>query len=173
MEDVWKNQDSYKSWSPGQTEQSRKKNFGKRGDQEPNRHSCSRRTTITATLPQSGIYGRVTSGKPLLSERHMKACLEFAKKHLKDSQTVRYKIFWSDETKIEQFGFNSKRHDWKKSGTSHHLPNTTPTVKHSGGSIMLREWISAAGTGGLDRENWTEQSIEMSLMKTCSRALRT
>ena len=36
---------------------------------------------------------------------------EFAKTHLKDSQTVRNKIYWSDETKIEMFGLNSKRHE--------------------------------------------------------------
>ena len=33
----------------------------------------SRRTTITATLHRSGLYGRVARRKPLLSERHMKA----------------------------------------------------------------------------------------------------
>ncbi|CAJ0929287.1 unnamed protein product [Ranitomeya imitator] len=39
----------------------------------------------------------------------MKACIEFAKKHLKDSQTMRSKILWSDEKKIDLFGDNSKR----------------------------------------------------------------
>ena len=75
----------------------------------------------------------------------MKARLEFAKKHLKDSQTVRNKILWSDETKIELFGLNSKRHVWRKPGTAHHLPNTIPTVKHGGGSIMLWGCFSVAG----------------------------
>ena len=45
----------------------------------------SRRTTISAALYQSGLYGTVARGKPLLSKRHMTACLEFAKRHLKDS----------------------------------------------------------------------------------------
>ena len=40
----------------------------------------------------------------------MKAQFEFEKKHLMDSQTVRSKIICSDETKIEVFGLNSKRH---------------------------------------------------------------
>ena len=39
-----------------------------------------RRITITATPHQPGLYGRVARRKPLLSERHLKACLEFAKK---------------------------------------------------------------------------------------------
>ena len=32
---------------------------------------------------QSGLYGGVTRRKPLLSKRHMTACLEFSKRHLK------------------------------------------------------------------------------------------
>ena len=51
----------------------------------------------------------------------MKARLEFAKKHLKDVQTVRNNI----------------------------IPNNLTTVKHSGGSIMLWGCFSAAGTGRL------------------------
>jgi hypothetical protein len=43
----------------------------------------SRRTTISAWLHQSGLYGRVARRNPLLSKRHMTACLEFAKRHLK------------------------------------------------------------------------------------------
>ncbi|KAK3574571.1 hypothetical protein QTP86_010183 [Hemibagrus guttatus] len=61
----------------------------------------SRRTTISAGLHQSGLYGRVTRQKPLLSKRHMTVHLEFAKRHLKDSQTIRNKILWSDATKID------------------------------------------------------------------------
>uniref|UniRef100_A0A3Q3SGG7 Tc1-like transposase DDE domain-containing protein n=1 Tax=Mastacembelus armatus TaxID=205130 RepID=A0A3Q3SGG7_9TELE len=109
----------------------------------------STKSTITAALHQSGHYGRVARRKPLLSARHMKACIEFAKKHMKDSQTMRNKILWSDETKIELFGVNSKRYVWRKPGTAHHLSNTIPTVKHGGGSIMLWGCFSAAGTGRL------------------------
>jgi hypothetical protein len=69
----------------------------------------SRWTTISAALHQSGRYSRETRWKPLLSKRHLTAHLEFAKRHLKDSQTMRKKIIWSDETKIELFGLNAKR----------------------------------------------------------------
>ena len=43
----------------------------------------SRRTTISAALHQSGLYGRVARQKPLLSKRQMTALLEFAKRHIK------------------------------------------------------------------------------------------
>ena len=42
-----------------------------------------RRTTISAALHLSGLYGRVARRKPLLSKIHIIACLEFAKSHLK------------------------------------------------------------------------------------------
>ncbi len=87
--------------------------------------------------PPVGALWQSGRRKPLLSARHMKARMEFAKKHLKDSKMVTNKIIWSDETKIELFGLNSKRYVWRKPGTAHHLFNTVPTVKHGGGSIML------------------------------------
>ena len=108
------------------------------------RSETSRRTTISAAHHQSGLYGRVARRKPLLSNRHMTALLEFAKMHLKDSQTLRNKILWSDETKIELFGLNAKRQVWRK-------PGTIPTVKNCGGSIMLWGCFSVAGTGRLVR----------------------
>ncbi|KAG2462424.1 TCB1 transposase, partial [Polypterus senegalus] len=110
--------------------------------------SC-KKSTITAALHQSGLYGRVACWKPLLRARHMTASMEFAKRHLKDSEIVRNKILWSDETKMKLFGLNSKRYVWRQPGTAHHLSSAVPTVKHSGGSIMLWGCFSAAGTGRL------------------------
>ena len=52
----------------------------------------SRRKTISVALHQSGLYGRVARLKPLLSKRYMTAHLEFAKRLLKDCQTMRTKF---------------------------------------------------------------------------------
>ena len=57
---------------------------------------------------------------------------------------MRNKIVWSDETKIELFGLNAKRHVWRKPGTIH-------MVKHGGDSIMLWGCYSAAGAWRLER----------------------
>ena len=57
---------------------------------------------------------------------------------------MRNKILWPDETKIELFGLNAKRHVWRK-------PGTVPTVKHGGDSIMLWGCFSVARTGRLVR----------------------
>ncbi len=58
-------------------------------------------------------------------------------------------VLWSDETKVELFGHNSKRYVWQKNNTAHHQRNTIPTVKHGGGSIVLWGCFSSAGTGAL------------------------
>ena len=76
----------------------------------------SRRTTISAALHQAGLYGRVARQKALLSKRHMTAHLEFAKRHLTDSQTIRNKIIWPDDTNIELFGLNAKHLVWWEHG---------------------------------------------------------
>jgi hypothetical protein len=65
------------------------------------------------------------------------------KRHLKESQTMRNKILWSDETKIELFALNAKRHVWRKH-------DTIPTVMCCFG-IMLWGCFSVAGPGRLFR----------------------
>ena len=64
----------------------------------------ARRTTVSAALHKSRLYGR---RKPLL-RRHMAARLQFAKMPVKDAESMRQKILWSDESKIELFGLNAK-----------------------------------------------------------------
>ena len=56
---------------------------------------------------------------------------------------MRNKILY-DETKIELFGLNAKRHVWTKAGT-------IPTVKHGCGSIKLWGCFLAVGIGRLVR----------------------
>ena len=68
------------------------------------------RTTLSAALHKSRLYGRVYRQNPLLRKRHMTACLEFAKRHTRDSKSTRQNILWSDEMEIELFGLNAKRY---------------------------------------------------------------
>ena len=66
----------------------------------------------------------------------MTPCLEFSKRHVKDSESTKQKILWSGEMKIDLFGVNAKRHVWRKPSTDH-PSNIIPTMKHGGGRIML------------------------------------
>lgn len=76
--------------------------------------------------------------------KHVIAGLEFAKRHLRDTQTMRNKVFWSDEL----FNLNAKCHVWKKPGTAHHQVNTIPKVKHGGFSNMLWEYVYSSRVEG-------------------------
>ena len=60
-------------------------------------------------------------------------------------------MIWFDETKVELFGLNAKRHVCRKPDTAHHLTNTILRVKRGDGSIMLWGCFLAAGTGRLVR----------------------
>ncbi len=57
--------------------------------------------TIARVLHKTGLYGRVAKRKPLLKKTHIESRLEFARRHVGDSETKWKKILWSDETKIE------------------------------------------------------------------------
>ena len=109
------------------------------------------RTTVSAAFHKSRLYGRMARWKPLLRKRHMTTCLEFAKRHVKDSESMRQNILWSDEDKIKLFGLNAKCFVRLKPSTAHRPSNTIPTVKHGGGSIMLWGCFSVAETGTIVR----------------------
>ncbi len=64
---------------------------------------------------------------------------------LKDSQTMRNKILWSDEKKFELFGLNGKHHSWRKSPGQYHPYIEAWWQHHAVGCL------SAAGTGRLVR----------------------
>ncbi len=129
--------------------------------------SC-RKSTITAALHQSGLYGRVARRKPLLSARHMK-------KHLKDSKMVTNKILWSDETRYNFLALILSG----MCGENQALLITCP--------IQSQQWsmvVAASCCGGVfqlqgqddwlqSRERWMRPSTGISWTKTFSRVLRT
>uniref|UniRef100_A0AAZ3RTG3 Transposase Tc1-like domain-containing protein n=1 Tax=Oncorhynchus tshawytscha TaxID=74940 RepID=A0AAZ3RTG3_ONCTS len=128
----------------------------------------SRRTTISAALHQSDLHGRLARWKPLHNIKTDDHPLGVCQKAPKRTLTMRNKILWSDESKIELFGLNAKRHIWRK-------PGTIPTVKYGGGSIVLCGCFSAAGTRRLVRieRKMNGAKYKEILGENCSRALRT
>ncbi len=113
-------------------------------------------TTISHILQMSGLWG---------GKKNIQAWLDFAKTHYKSPKSIWENVLWSDENKVELFGYNSKRYVWHKNNTAHHQRNTIPTVKHGGGSIMLWGCFSSAGTGALVKvEGIMNSSIYQSIL---------
>lgn len=70
--------------------------------------------TICRCLKEKGLYGRIPRKTPLLTQRHKKARLEFAKTYLRKPKTFWKNVLWSDESKVELFGKRKKMRPSKK-----------------------------------------------------------
>uniref|UniRef100_A0AAY5KVM3 Transposase Tc1-like domain-containing protein n=1 Tax=Esox lucius TaxID=8010 RepID=A0AAY5KVM3_ESOLU len=90
------------------------------------RTGCVLHIIISRILHMNGLRGRVPRRKPFLKKKNIQAQLS-PKSNWENA-------LWSDETKLELFGHNSKRYVWHKNHTAHHTKNTIPTVKPGRGS---------------------------------------
>lgn len=93
---------------------------------------------MSAAVRLSGLDARVARRKPLLGERHSAARLQFEEKHLKDPQTLRSKMIWSEETKVESFAC---------SPPGQYCPHSEAWSCQ----LQVVGYLSAAGTGRLVR----------------------
>ncbi len=95
-------------------------------------------STIRKRLGKNGIHGRVPRQKPLLTKKSTKVCLTFAQKYLDYPQDFWANILWTDWTKVDLFGRCVSRYIWCKTNRAFHKKNIIPTIKHGGGSVMVR-----------------------------------
>uniref|UniRef100_A0AAY5L3A7 Transposase Tc1-like domain-containing protein n=1 Tax=Esox lucius TaxID=8010 RepID=A0AAY5L3A7_ESOLU len=67
-------------------------------------------TTISHILHMNGLWDRVARRKPFLTNKNIQAWLKFTKTNIKSPKSTWENVLWSDETKVEVFGHNSKRY---------------------------------------------------------------
>ncbi|KAK3544418.1 hypothetical protein QTP86_011156 [Hemibagrus guttatus] len=94
---------------------------------------CQGRPKQSSARAQCHIHRR----KPLLKMMHKKARKQFAEdKQTKDMDYWNH-VLWSDETKINLFGSDGVKRVWWQPGEEYKDKCVLPTVKHSGGSVMV------------------------------------
>lgn len=99
-------------------------------------------STVRRTLNEKGLVAMVKPKKPLLSEKNVKARLEWAKQHMDWKRVI-----WSDETKINRFGSDGRHYTYKRVTEKLHPKHVKQTVKHGGGNIMIWGCITYDGPG--------------------------
>ncbi|KAG1086243.1 hypothetical protein G6F39_012473 [Rhizopus arrhizus] len=109
-------------------------------------HPMSYQSAINV-LHSVEIYAEIKKKKPLLTEKHKRARLAWAKKH--QYWTVhdwRREIF-SDDTKINIWGSDGCKYYWKQKCDRLQPHHIDVTVKHGGGGFMSLNYITSEGPG--------------------------
>lgn len=104
-------------------------------------------SSTTNVLKSMNFHARIKKKKPLLTKKHMKLRLAWAKKYRNWTVDQWRQVVFSDETKVNIWGSDGCKYYWTRPGDPlqpHHLDIT---VKHGGGSLMLWGCITSEGPG--------------------------
>uniref|UniRef100_A0A8R1HZ05 HTH_Tnp_Tc3_2 domain-containing protein n=1 Tax=Caenorhabditis japonica TaxID=281687 RepID=A0A8R1HZ05_CAEJA len=107
--------------------------------------------TIRQRLIDAGMFGRRPVKKPYISDRNRAARVAWARAHLNWTQSQWERVLWSDESKSMLFGLDGISYAKRPVGTRFNPKYQTPTVKHSGGNVMVWSCFSCYGVGPLHR----------------------
>ncbi len=77
---------------------------------------CVSKSTVMPALNKIGVATHRPRKMLLKSRRHLAAWLKFTWAHIDDSCAQWDRVLWSDKTKIELFGHNTKKTIWHKKG---------------------------------------------------------
>ncbi|KAG0803905.1 hypothetical protein G6F15_013161 [Rhizopus arrhizus] len=109
-------------------------------------HPMSYQSAINV-LHSVEIYAEIKKKKPLLTEKHKKARLAWAKKHQYWTVHDWRRVVFSDETKINIWGSDGCKYYWKQKCDRLQPHHIDVTVKHGGGGFMSLNYITSEGPG--------------------------
>lgn len=105
--------------------------------------------TVRQVLYSSGLSGKVKQKKPKLAPRHVRARIEFARRHQHWTIDDWKRVIFSDESKINRFNSDGREWYWARDGYPLQPSQVVQTVKHGGGSVMVWGCMTYNGGGSL------------------------
>ena len=88
-------------------------------------------------LFEIGLYGRVARKKPYVNKINRGKRIAPAEMIMEKPYDYWKHVLWSDESKFNLFGSDGKIMAWRSTMEECDPKCTVPTVKHSGGSVMV------------------------------------
>lgn len=105
--------------------------------------------TVRNILRKNNFNARTVRKKPFISQVNKKKRMDYAKKHLNKGEEFWNQIIFSDESKFNIHGSDSRQKVWRNPNTELQVQNLKGTVKHGGGNVMVWGCMSAGGVGNL------------------------
>lgn len=104
-------------------------------------------STVRRAFKESGYVARVKKKKPLLTAKHKKLRLSWAKKHNTWTVDEWRNVIWSDESAFGLVWGEGREYDWSKDGDILDDDSVIPTKKFNGGKVMIWGCITYEGVG--------------------------
>jgi hypothetical protein len=98
-------------------------------------------------LNSMNFFAAIKVKKPLLSSKHRKQRLAWARKYKNWTSDDWRRVIFSDETKINIWGSDGCKYYWTRPGDSLKPHHIDVTVKHGGGSLMMWGCMTYDGPG--------------------------
>ncbi|KAG0928478.1 hypothetical protein G6F32_012563 [Rhizopus arrhizus] len=99
-------------------------------------YSLSYKTAINV-LKSMNFFSAIKVKKPLLTTKHMKRRLAWAKKYQNWTTDDWRRVVFSDETKVNIWGSDGCKYYWSRPGDPLKPHHIDVTVKHGGGSLIM------------------------------------
>ena len=124
------------------------------------------RKTVARALNNVGLQAGEKKKKPGLSQKNVKARLEFAKKHLDWTVNDWNRVIFSDESKINRFNSDGRSWCWYRDVNQLEDRTVNIQIKHGGGGVMIWGCMTSQGIGYLCKIDGTmDQHLYKSILE--------
>lgn len=110
---------------------------------------ASSNSTVRRRLQERGLNARRPRVKPLLTQRHRRLRLDFAREHSDWTWVDWSVVLFSDESKFNLYHHDGRQVVRRRPGEEYLPQCIAPSVKYGGGGVMVWGVMSARGIGTL------------------------